>query len=103
MTLQKQMESLRRAARSRRLSIRAMPSLRKTPYRAINPRAAKELGVKCGKHTIGYDPAIVKGKSMRVMDVRHEIVEFDEMGKGKRYKTAHKVANRKQRTVGAVC
>jgi hypothetical protein len=100
--LKEQMTDLKRAAKQRGLRIRATPSLSKTPFRAMNPRAAKEEGVKFPKHTIGFDPHIRMSQSERVMDIRHELIEYDQIGKGHHYKVAHRYANRRQRTVGAI-
>jgi ribosomal protein S12 len=100
--LKEQMTDLKRAAKKRGLCIRATPSLSKTPFRAMNPRAARELGIKWSKHIIGYDPHVRMPKSERVMDERHEIIEYDQIGKGHHYKVAHRYANRRQRTVGAI-
>lgn len=97
MKLKEQEKGLRKAAKDRGLKVRKSTALEKTPYRAMNPLAAKELGVKCPKDKILYTK-----QSKKVLDIRHELVEYDEMAKGKTYKTAHKVANRKQRTIGAV-
>ena len=97
--LTEQEKALRLMAKRRGLKVRPDKRLRLTPFRAMHPRAAKELDQPCPKATITYDPRIVTTRRKRVMDIRHEIIENDEMGKGKRYKSAHKVANRKQRTI----
>ena len=100
--LKEQEEQLKQAAKKRGLIIKKDKSLTKTPYRAMNPHAARELKQNCPKNAITYDPKRIKTKRMKVMDLRHEIIEFDEMCKGKKYKTAHKKANRFQRTIGYV-
>jgi hypothetical protein len=97
-----QEKELREAARARGLKVRKSKTLEKTPYRAMNPPAAKELGIKCPKNVILYDSRSSKTQRRKVMDLRHELIEHDEMKKGKTYRNAHKVANRKQRTIGVV-
>jgi hypothetical protein len=99
MNLTEQEKALRLMAKRRGLKVRPDKRLRHTPFLAMHPRAAKELGMPCPRKTITFDPRIVNTRKKRVMDVRHEIIENDEMGKGKKYRTAHKVANRKQRTI----
>jgi len=101
-TLCGQQVILRKAAKRRGLHIKAVPSLAKTPYRAMNPRAARELNIRWPKHTVGFDPKVKMPKSERLMDERHEVIEFDRMGQGHHYKAAHRYANRKQRDVRAV-
>lgn len=100
--LNKQYQDLLKAAHRRGLRVRRDDSLKKTEYRAMHPRAAKELGLKCPKNTITYQLSCRRPKSRRVLDLRHEIVEWDEMSKGKRYKAAHRIANKRQATVGVV-
>jgi hypothetical protein len=101
-SLDVQLKSLKRAARKRGLKgPRKDRRLTATPYRAMHPAAAKELDQPCPKKTITYDPSTVKTKRRLVMDLRHEIVEVGEMAKGKKYRPAHRIANRKQLTLGA--
>ena len=101
-SLKEQEKELREAAKARGLKVRNSKALAKTPYRAMNPLAAKELGMRCPKNAILLGPRACRTKKREVMDLRHELVEVDEMRKGKPYKTAHLIANRKQRTVGVV-
>ena len=100
--LREQELALKKAARKRGLHIAPTAALCDTPYRAMNPRAAKELGIKWPKGLIGFDPHVRMPKSKRLMDERHEIIECDRMGQGHHYKAAHRYANRKQRDVRAV-
>lgn len=75
----------------------------------MNPRAAKLLKQKCPKNTITYDPRLDDTLREKVLDTRHELIEHKVIGKLRRkgvprdrlYPRAHKIANRKQRTVGA--
>ena len=103
-TLKQRIINVKRAARKRGLGISADKRLSTTPYRAMNPRAARELKQPTIRRACTYDPRFsdpngCKSKQkMFVLDTSHELIEFDEMGKGKRYKTAHKIANRKQRS-----
>jgi hypothetical protein len=97
-TLKQQLNLLKKAAKKRGLVIRKTPKLSNTPYRAMQPMAAKELKINNPKNTIGYTNNCERTKKRLVMDIRHEIIEYDAMKKGARYKTAHKLANRKQRT-----
>ena len=83
------------------MGIRKDTRLAKTPFRAMNPRAGRVLGMPYMPKAITYGVRSQSPLKRRVMDIRHEIIEFDEMGKGKEYKTAHRIANRKQRIVGA--
>lgn len=105
-TLKEQETQLKKAAKKRGLKIRADKRLHHTPYRAMHKYAAIELKQPHIKKTITYDPNYSgykgkNGKKCLVMDIRHEIIEYDAMKGGKKYKTAHKKANRKQRTIGA--
>jgi hypothetical protein len=102
LSLKEQERHLRQAARNRGLCVKRTRGLSKTPYRAMNPRAAKELGVPWSSHMIGYDNYSARTHKRLVMDLRHEIIEYDRMGRGWRYRRAHRMANRKQRTVNAV-
>jgi hypothetical protein len=101
--LKVQMRELKRAAAERGLRIRHTPSLSKTPFRAMNPLAAKENNIPWPKDLIGYDGLSCGTTQMNVMDIRHEIVEYDYMKDRRRhYKSAHKVANKKQERVNSV-
>jgi hypothetical protein len=102
MPLTAQMNILTRAAQHRHLRIKAMPGLSRTPFRAMNPRAAKEEKVKWPANVIGYDPQVRMPKQKRIMDLRHELIEYDKMGSGLHYLKAHRYANRKQRTVSSI-
>jgi hypothetical protein len=102
LTLKQQLALLKKSAKKRGLTIRHTPKLKSTQFRAMNPPAAKELGIKSSKHTIGYTNLCKKTPRRFVMDMRHEIIEYDAMKKGKKYKSAHKIANRKQRNINAI-
>lgn len=102
-TIREQLIELKKAAKKRGLKIRNYDRLTKTPYRAMNPLAAKELRQPCPPRTIVYCNIALHPKRRLPMDIRHEIVEYDAMRKGKRYKAAHRIANRKQRNLSAVC
>jgi hypothetical protein len=102
-SLKKQEQYLRKQAKKRGLKIRHTPSLNSTPYRAMHPCASKELGIKNPKNTIGYTKYSERPKRRFVMDLRHELIEYDLMKNKKyKYKKAHKIANRKQRSVDAL-
>jgi hypothetical protein len=101
-SLNQQLRELKKAAKKRGLTIRSTPKLKETPYRAMNPEASRELGIKSSKHTIGYTKLCQKTPRRFVMDIRHELIEYDAMKKGKKYKSAHKLANRKQRNLNAI-
>ncbi len=101
-SLKEQEYQLRQAAKRRGLRVRKDPRLAKTPYRAMNPRAARELHQPCPPRTITYILSKRRPKSRKVLDIRHEIREFDRMGLGWKYRKAHRDANRKQRDVLAV-
>ncbi len=99
--LKEQLKSLKTAAKRRGLVVRHDKGLKDTPYRAMNPRAARseEVDQCCPKNAILFESKYLPEE---VMDIRHEILEYDKMGKPHwKYKRAHKFANRKQRTVGA--
>ena len=85
-------------AKKRGLKIKPDKRLGQTPYRACHPLVEKMVGVKNKGKVLTYDPKIVKTKRMLVMDMNHEMIEMDLMRKGKTYKQAHRVANRKQRS-----
>jgi len=107
--LDDQFKHLRNEAKKRGLVIRKDERLEKTPYRAAHPFVEFRTGL---KHTgrIDYDPKHVNSKRELVMDVRHEIIEYDKMGKLKRkgysderaFKVAHNLANKKQRNPNAI-
>jgi hypothetical protein len=94
-SLKSQFSELKQAAKERGLKIAKDKRLKKTPYIAMQPKAAKELNQPYKKKTITHC-----GQKLRklVMDVRHEIIEYDKMKRGWKYKAAHKFANRKQNT-----
>lgn len=101
-TIKEQLKELKKAAKKRGLKIRKDKRLRNTPYRAMNPMAAKELKQPCPPKTITYGIMACYPKRRLPLDIRHEIIEYDEMRKGKKYRTAHKIANRKQRDLDYV-
>jgi hypothetical protein len=72
-----------------------------TPYRASHPLVEKMIGVKNKGKVITYDPNCVKTDKRKAMDINHEIIEYNLMKKGKTYKQAHKIANKKQRDFDA--
>jgi hypothetical protein len=63
----------------------------------MNECAGKELKQPYIKGCITYSPE-TKTKKKIAMDLNHEIIELDKMKKGYKYKTAHKHANKKQRS-----
>lgn len=95
-----QLHELKNAAKTRGLKVEQDKRLQGTPYISMNPRAAKELHQPCRKRAITFWGE--RSLQHEVMDIRHELIEYDEMGKGKPYKVGHKIANRKQRTVNVV-
>ena len=97
LTIREKLATVRRKASARKLKIRKDRRLLQTPYRAMNEFAGKELKQPHIKGYITYSPQI-KTKKMLVMDLNHEIIEYDKMKKGWKYKRAHKLANRKQRS-----
>lgn len=107
--LRQQLKDIRKAARKSGLSVRKDKRLSSTPYRAMNPRAAKLLKQKCPKNTITYDPRLDDTLREKVLDTRHELIEHKVIGKLQRkgvpsecqYPIAHQIANRRQRTIGA--
>lgn len=101
-SLREQEYQLRQAAKRRGLRVCRDPRLAKTPYRAMHPRAAKVLKQPCRKRTIGYILSSRRPKSRMVLDVRHELIEYDKMQQGWSYARAHAYANRKQRDVCSV-
>ena len=108
-SLKQQFKDIKKAARKSGLSVRKDNRLKKTAYRAMNPRAAKLLKQPCPPHALTYDPRLDDTLREKVLDVRHELIEHKEIGKlsrkgvskSLRYPRAHRVANRKQRTIGA--
>lgn len=98
-TLKEQFNTLKKEARKRGLKIKKDKRLNNCPYRAMHKYAGIELGQPYIKDAITYTPKTAKNKKRLVMDTRHELIEFDHMRKGLKYKQAHKIANRKQRTV----
>ena len=97
LTVREKLATVRSKASARNLKIRKDRRLVKTPYRAMNEYAGKELKQPYTKGCITYSPH-TRSKKTLAMDLNHEIIEFDKMKKGWRYKRAHKLANRKQRT-----
>jgi hypothetical protein len=97
-TVSEKLDHLKEEAKKRGLRIRKDRRLTKTPYVAMHEYAGKELKQPYIKGTITYEPQSLRRKHKLCMDLNHEIIEYDLMRKGKRYKPAHKVANRKQRT-----
>ena len=108
-TLRQQLRDIRKAAKRSGLSIKKDKRLIGSPYRAMNPRAAKLLGQKCPPKTLTYDPRLDDTLREKVLDTRHELIEHKKIGKlqrqgvpkHRRYPIAHRYANRKQRTIGA--
>ena len=108
-TLKQQFKDIRKAAKKSGLSVRKDSRLKKSPYRAMNPRAAKLLKQPCPPRALTYDPRLDDTMREKVLDIRHELIEHKEIGRlekkgvprNKRYPKAHRVANRKQRTIGA--
>ena len=99
-SINQQLIALKLSARQEGLSIKPDKRLTPTPYRAMNPCAAKVFKQPCLKNSLTYDPKLDKSKKKIVMDIRHELVEYRLMKKGKLYKQAHKIANKKQRNTG---
>jgi len=107
-SLRKQLQSISKEAHQHGLRIRPCKKLSKTPYRGMNPRAAKLLKQPCPPKSVTYDPQIVDTLHEKVVDLRHEVIEHKEIGrlqrKGvpahRRYPMAHKRANRYQTTIG---
>lgn len=108
-TLKEQEQSVRTVARRMGMTIRPSRAIHRTPYRAMNPEAAQLLGQKCPKNAILYDQVLDKRRRQRVMDERHEVIEdvaiaaLRRLGvpRKRRYRIAHRLANRLQRTIGA--
>lgn len=115
-SLKDQEQSIKDAARSLHLEIKVDRRVTPTPYRAQNPRAAELLGQECPAHEIILDPEAAQPtlrhpnpEHLKVVDERHEVVEFVVIGKlkkehvprQKRYKIAHRIANKLQSKPGA--
>ena len=108
-SLKQQFKDIKKAARKSGLSVRKDNRLKKCPYRGMNPRAGRLLKQPYIENTLTYDPRLTDTWREKVLDIRHELIEHKEIGrlqrKGvpshKRYPMAHRVANRKQRTIGA--
>jgi hypothetical protein len=98
MTLKERELYVKREAKKRNLKIRVDKRLNKTPYRAMQPFAAIELKQPFIKKYITYAPYLKKRKRTLIMDIHHEILEYDKMKKKWRYRKAHSFANRKQRS-----
>ena len=95
-TLSEQLAQIKEAAMKRGLRVRRDRRLHRTSYRAMNPRAARELHQPYIPKTLTYTLSNRRPKHRLVMDLRHELVEYVMMGRGHRYKVAHRVANREQ-------
>lgn len=64
-------------------------------FAGMNPQAARELHFKnIKKKEILIDPQLPLHK--RVRNLRHELIEYHDMTKGKDYFPAHKIALRKE-------
>lgn len=100
--LRDELKSLKRVAHKQGLGVQKDKRLSQTPYAAMNDLAGKELNMPHRKKAITYDPTCHKALRKRVMDIRHELIERPLMKKGMRYKRAHKIANRKQRSRDAI-
>jgi len=92
---------MKKLARQEGLAIRVDPRLTPTPFRAMNPRAARELHQPYIPRTITFQPNLKKNLPMLAMDINHELIEYEKIGQGWHYKAAHKCANRKQRHFSA--
>ncbi len=101
-SLKEQDLALRRAARERGLGVRKDKRLDASPYRAAHPRLKGQVDVPIKKKCITYGTHSEKPLKKKVMDLRHELHEWDKRGQGWKYPAAHRFANRKQRTVGSV-
>lgn len=60
-------------------------------YIGMNPAAGKELGVKCPPRTILVKKSLSPKQKQSV--VAHERIEYSQMRRGLKYKSAHKIAN----------
>jgi len=108
-TLREQQRSINQAAKALGLTIRPSREIHETPYRAMNPEAAKLLDQRCPTHAIVYDSVLDTTRRRQVMDTRHEVIEAGAIRalarhgvpKKRRYPIAHKMANRFQRVIGA--
>lgn len=88
---------IKQEAKKRNLKIKQDKRLTKTPYRAMQPFAGKELDQPYIKNHITYEPKSKKNKGKLLMDLNHEIIEYDLMKKKLPYHKAHKISNKKQR------
>ncbi len=109
-TLKEQWTELKREAHCRGLRVRKADNvLNSTPYRAMNPRAAKLLKQPCPPKTIIYSLSSRRPVHRKIMDVRHELIEHEMINElcnrgvppSRLYPTAHQVANRKQNSQDA--
>jgi len=99
-TYKDKLNFLKKEAARRGLKIKKDKRLTKTPYRASHPLVEDMIGVKNKGKFITYEPRTERNKRRLVMDINHEICEFDLMKKGYSYRHAHKISNRKQRKIG---
>jgi hypothetical protein len=97
-TIKEKLRYLKQEAKKRGLKIRKDKRLTKTLYAAMHQYAGEELNQPYIKGVITYEPKSLRNRNKFCMDINHEIIEYDLMHKGKRYKYAHKIANRKQRS-----
>jgi hypothetical protein len=78
-------------AKSCGLNVKDVPSSRLNDYAGMNPCAAKKMGYKkIGKKEILIDKELPL--KSRVRNLRHELIEYHDMSKGKDYFPAHKKA-----------
>lgn len=78
-------------AKSCGLKVKDVPSSRLKDYAGMNPCAAKKMGYKSiGKKEILIDRELPL--HTRVRNLRHELIEYHDMKKGKDYFPAHKKA-----------
>ena len=97
LTSEEKLRLVKEQAKQRGLKVRFDKRLRKTPYRAMNPHAGKELEQPFIKKTLTYGPRSKTSKHKMCMDLNHENIEDYKMKQGWCYEVAHKFANRKQR------
>ena len=99
-TLDQKFEHLKQEAKVRGLKVQKDPRLTKSPYRASHPLSCTFVDdIPTKKKAITYEPASERNKHKLVMDINHEIIEYDLAKKGVGYKKAHRIANRKQRSI----
>ena len=96
-TLSEQLKLLRREAHKRGLGVRQDKRLTKSKFRAMQPYAGRELDEPYVEDAITFEPKSKRKLKRLVVDVNHEIREFDKQKCGWKYKRAHKFANSKQR------